>query len=51
MIIVTRGQGQTDEPTDRRTGRPTYIATYRAPIAARNERIMTIATHGYRMSI
>ena len=32
MIILTRGYGQTDQPTDR----PTDIATYRAAIAAKN---------------
>ena len=32
MIILTRGYGQTDRPTNR----PTDIATYRAAIAAKN---------------
>ena len=36
MIILTRGYGQTDQPTDRPTNRPTDIATYRAAIAAKN---------------
>ena len=31
MIILTRGYGQTDRPTNR----PTDIATYRAAIAAK----------------
>ena len=48
MTIVTRGQGQADEPTDRQTDgptiRPTDIATLRAAIAARNQRIMTFET-------
>ena len=43
MTIKTRGQGQTDRPTDtltdrptdRLTDRPTDIATYRAAIAAK----------------
>ena len=39
MIILTRGYGQTDQPTDRPTDRPTDIATYRAAIAAKKARV------------
>ena len=34
MTIKTLGQGQTDRPTDR----PTEIATYKAAIAAKNNK-------------
>ena len=55
MTIVTRGQGKTDEVTDRRTygltDRPTDIATQRAAITDRNWSIMTIKLRGYRMSL
>ena len=51
MTIVTRGQGQRDELKDRQMDRPTDIATYSAAIAARNQRIMTFETCGYRMSL
>ena len=37
--------------TDQQTDRPADIATYRAAIEGRNEKIMTFETPGYRMSL
>ena len=41
MTILTRGYGPTDRPTDQPTDRPTDIATYRAAIAAKKEKLLT----------